>query len=154
MNSGKNSDLGSMGRFTKILINLAVTLAVGFLLFYVTLPAINLHSADFYTFAGTLCAVYIVCAIITSGFRNPGGISAYFGFVKSQCKIPAAVIILLVAVFAVGSLSSAVFFRAGAYSRLITLKQGNFTQDVKEASFDKIPMLDKDSAEKLGDRKL
>ena len=34
------------------------------------------------------------------------------------------------------------------------METGDFTQDIEEISFDQIPMLDRDSAEKLGDRKL
>jgi len=38
--------------------------------------------------------------------------------------------------------------------RVFDLKEGVFTDDIDEISYSQIPMLDKDSAEKLGDRKL
>ena len=47
-----------------------------------------------------------------------------------------------------------VVFRAGAYSELLPLETGTFAQDIQEVAYDRIPMLDRDSAEKLGDRKL
>lgn len=34
------------------------------------------------------------------------------------------------------------------------IEQGNFTEDVEELSFDKIPLLDRDTAALLGDRKM
>ena len=34
------------------------------------------------------------------------------------------------------------------------VEQGNFTEDVEELSFDKIPLLDRDTAALLGDRKM
>ena len=34
------------------------------------------------------------------------------------------------------------------------VEQGNFTEDVEELSFDKIPLLDRDTAVLLGDRKM
>ena len=46
----------------KILTNLLVTLAVGGAYFYVSLPALNLQSNDFYSFMILLCVVYVVSA--------------------------------------------------------------------------------------------
>ena len=45
-------------------------------------------------------------------------------------------------------------FRAGSYRDLLTVETGDFAADIKEISYDQIPMLDRDSAEKLGNRKL
>ena len=41
----------------RVLTNIAVTLAVGFLYFYFELPALNLQSPDFYTFVLLLCDI-------------------------------------------------------------------------------------------------
>ena len=60
------------GPVTRVLINLIVTLVVGFLYFYFELPALNLQSPDFYVFILLLCAVYCVCAVLTSGFQGQG----------------------------------------------------------------------------------
>ena len=43
--------------FTRTLINLAVTVLVGLVYFYVELPALNPHAEDFYFFVFLLCAV-------------------------------------------------------------------------------------------------
>ena len=71
----------------RTLLNLAVTLVFGAIYFYVTLPPLNLHSGDFYVFVLLLCAVYCVCAVLTSGFQGEGP-KGYFGFVKKQCRVP------------------------------------------------------------------
>ena len=47
-------------QFGRTLLSLAVTAAVGFGYFYVTLPALNPHAGEFYSFLGLLCAVYVV----------------------------------------------------------------------------------------------
>jgi hypothetical protein len=44
--------------------------------------------------------------------------------------------------------------RASSYSKLLTLETGDFTAEVEEISYDQIPMLDADSAARLGSRKL
>lgn len=139
--------------FTRTLINLAVTLAVGLIYFYLELPALNFHAEEFYVFVFLLCAVYCVCAVLTSGFQGEG-IKGYVGFVKKQCTIPFLLILALIAAIALGAISSWVVLRAGAYSKLLPLQDGDFTAEVEEISYDQIPMLDADSAARLGSRKL
>ena len=139
--------------FTRILINLAVTALVGFVYFYLELPPINLQSPDFYAFALLLCAAYCVSAIVTSGFQGQGA-KNYFKFLKKQCAVPFFLAILLVVVAVIGSIAGSVIFRAGAYSRLLPVESGDFAAEVDEISYDQIPMLDRGSAERLGDRKL
>ena len=46
------------GPVTRVLINLAVTLIVGFIYFYLELPALNPQAPDFYAFVLLLCVVY------------------------------------------------------------------------------------------------
>ncbi len=139
--------------FTRTLINLAVTLVFGAIYFYVELPALNFHAEEFYLFAFLLCAVYCVCAVITSGFQGEGT-RAYFRFVRKQCTVPFLAVVGLVAAIAVGALGSWVVLRAGAYSQLLPIQTGDFTAEVEEISYDQIPMLDSDSAARLGSRKL
>lgn len=137
----------------RVLTNIAVTLAAGFLYFYFELPALNLQSPDFYTFALLLCAVYCICAVFTSGFRGQGA-GEYFGFVKKQCRIPFFLAIGLLVLALAGSLVGSVIFRAKSYAALLPVEDGDFASEVDEISYDQIPMLDKYSAERLGDRKL
>lgn len=141
-------------RFIRILVNLAVTALVGFVYFYINLPALSLFATEFYSFAGLLCVVYILCSLVTSGHGLRGGLREYVSHVKEQCIVPGLIILLLLVVFAIGSVSSWAIFRANSYKNLLTVEPGDFTADVTEISFDKIPMLDAQSAMRLGDRKL
>ena len=137
----------------RVLINLGVTLAVGLVYFYVNLPAINLHAEEFYGFIFLLCLVYCVCALLTSGFQGDGA-KGYFNFVKKQCRIPFFLVIGLLIVALVGSATSWVLLRADSYQKLLSVQPGDFVSEVDEISYDQIPMLDRESAMKLGDRKL
>ncbi len=139
--------------FTRVLINLGVTLLAGLAYFYVELPALNLHAEEFYVFVFLLCAVYCVCAVLTSGFQGEGA-KGYFHFVKKQCTVPFLVFIAMIAAIAVGAISSWVVLRASSYSELLPVETGDFTAEVEEISYDQIPMLDRDSAARLGSRKL
>jgi len=139
--------------FTRVLINLFVTALVGFIYFYLELPPINLQSPDFYAFALLLCAAYCISAVVTSGFQGEG-VKNYFKFLKKQCAVPFFLAILLLVVAVIGTLVGSVIFRAGAYASLLPVESGDFAAEVDEISYDQIPMLDRDSAERLGDRKL
>lgn len=147
MNPGK-------GRFQKVLINLLITLVVGAVYFYFELPAINLHNERFYIFFFILCAVYCVASIITSGIWRLQQQDAFLRSVKNNCKVPLILCAILLVLLLGGGLFSSVILRADAYSKLLPIDESNFTEDVKEAQFDQIPLLDRDSAEQLGNRKL
>ena len=139
--------------FTRTLINLGVTLLFGLGYFYFELPALNFHAEEFYVFVFLLCAVYCVCAVLTSGFQGEG-VKGYFGFVKKQCTVPFLVLAALIVAIVIGGLTSWVVLRAGSYSELLSVQTGDFATDVAEISYDQIPMLDEDSAARLGSRTL
>ena len=143
--------VGTPGK--RIAINTLVTLLVGAVSFSLELPAINLHAEEFYGFVLLLCAVYCGCALLTSGFQGEGA-KGYFRFVKKQCTVPFFLAAGLLALAVVGGVASWVVFRAGSYQKLLTVQSGDFSSEIAEVAYDRIPMLDKDSAEKLGDRKL
>lgn len=156
--SGKQKSRKPMGKGKSILVNLLVTLVVGLVYFYFTIPAINPQSADFYSFLFLLCVVYMASALVTSGFR--GGqygkprVGDYFRFIKQQCLPVGVFMLVVVAVALVGQLLSLPIFRAGSYRELLTVEDGTFSEDISQISFDKIPTLDRASAEYLGDRQM
>ena len=138
-----------------ILVNLIVTIVAGFIYFYVELPPINLHSAAFYSFFLFISAVYCITAAITSGiYRQAENGRTFWKLLKGSCMVPLVVIGAVFVIYVVGGLLSSVILRSGAYAKLMTVEPGSFTDEIEEISFDQIPMLDRDSAEKLGDRKL
>ena len=137
----------------RTLLNIAVTLVFAAVYFYVVLPPISLKSEDFYVFVLLVCAVYGGCAILTSGFQGTG-VKGYFGFLKKQCTVPLVVAAALVVTALVGAVIGWQLFRAGDYRDLLTVTDGDFAAEVEEISYDQIPMLDANSATKLGNRKL
>ena len=152
----------SSGKLGKVLLNLLITLVVGAVYFYVTLPAINVQSGDFYSFLLLLCVVYVVCALITSGAglhagdrSHPGSqLKEYVRFIKQQCLPIGILFVVLAVVVVVGQVISLPIFRAGAYRDLLTVEDGKFSEDISQISFSEIPTLDKDSANYLGDRQM
>ena len=143
-------------KLQKILINLAVTLLFGVVYFYLALPPLNLQAEEFYIFLVLMCAVYILSALVTSGMdlQGRGGFKEYFHFIKSQCLPVGILVVVLLVVMVVGQLVSSPIFRASAYRDLLTPDTGDFAADITQISFDKIPTLDRDSAEYLSDRQM
>lgn len=142
------------GKVKRTIINLLITIVVGLIYFYFKLPAINLHDPELYTFVLILAAIYCVLSILTQGLHKAESGGELWRSIKTHCSIPVIVCATLVVIYLGGYLISAPVFRAGAYRDLLAVETGDFTTDVKEVSFDQIPMLDKDSAERLGDRKM
>lgn len=141
------------GKLKRNLYSLIVTALVGFIYFYVYLPAINFHSEDFYGYIMLLCIVYTGCMILLGGFKTRS-VKEFIAFSWKQVKLPFIVFVVIILVTAVGSLFGLVIFRASAYSALMPITTGDFTEDVAEISMDQIPMLDEASANTLANRKL
>ena len=148
-------------RFGRTLLSLAVTAAVGFGYFYVTLPALNPHAGEFYSFLGLLCAVYVVCVFLLSGaphdnvIRTPKEkLREWLKFIKSRCLPVGLLFVAVVIMAAVGNVVSMPLLRAAAYRDLLTVQTGDFASDVAQISFNEIPTLDRTSAEFLGDRQM
>ena len=77
-------------------------------------------------------------------------------FIKSNKVVKSLVILLLalVAIYVIGDVLSSPIINAKKYQQLMTVEERVFTDDIKQADYATIPLLDKDSAELLGDRKM
>ncbi len=155
-NANSKQDRKPTSKFRKVLTNLLVTLLAGVVYFYISLPAINFQSPDFYAFIFFLCAVYIVLALVTSGFdiKSSSGFKDYLRFIKSQCLPVGILLIALIVVTVAGQIISSPIFRASEYRDLLAAPTGDFISEVSQISFEEIPTLDKDSANYLGDRQM
>ena len=142
---------GPKSKLGAVLQSLLITAVVGFIYFYVSLPALNLQDSNFYVFVFVLCLVFVISALFTTGFHmDPGGgLKEYFRFIKSQCLPVGILMAALILVGVVGSVISMPLFRASAYRQLLQVEEGDFSTDVKEISFNEIPLLDEDSARYL-----
>ena len=151
-----------MGRAGSLLVSLLITATVGFAYFYVSLPAINPQSGDFYSFLLLLCLVYTISVFALSVkpaddnvVRTPKEkLKEWFQFVKRSCLPVLILFAAIVAVAIVGQIISMPIFRASAYRELLTVQTGDFTADVAQISFNEIPTLDRASANFLGDRQM
>lgn len=141
----------------KILPVLAVIIAC-FIYYYIALPAVNIHAAGFWYFvigAGLLITIITGITSMTKdeGKSKQNTISNLLSKNKVS-KYMLIVTIALVAVYLIGSLLSSPIVNASKYQKLITVETRDFTEDIKEISYNEIPLLDKNSASLLGLRKM
>ena len=116
--------------------------------YYVALPAVNIHSSDLWMF---MIIVVLIVAAVYLGKKKPTRfeLKRLKGF-----KVIVAAGVLVVGAYLIGSLLSSPIINAKKYQQLLKVEEGEFTKDIEELSFDQIPLLDKDSATLLGNRKM
>ena len=136
-----------------MLISLLVTAVFGLIYFYVKLPAINMHTPEFYLFVYLLCIVYCGCNIFVTGFRA-SSTKEYFKHLLKKCTIPVAVVVAFGVISAIGGLTGSVIFRAKTYAKLLPIDAGDFSAEVEELQWNQIPMRDGDSANTLANKKM
>lgn len=136
-----------MKRRLKAIAVLAVIIIIG-IYYYVALPAINIHSSDTWFF---IFVILVAAAALYAGRRR-----MTLSDVKENkgLRLIGTAILVLGVIYLAGSLLSSPIINAKKYQRLMTVEEGEFTEDVEELSFDKIPLLDRDTAVILGDRKM
>lgn len=127
---------------------LLLAILIGFLYYYITIPALNIHSRGFWIFIiGGIILLFILLSL---------------AFTKSVAELPKSKIVKVgllvtgfaVLIFIIGSILSSPIVNAKKYQQLLTVEEREFSTDIKEVSFNQIPILDKDSAELLGNRKM
>lgn len=134
-------------------VSLAVTFVFGLIYFYVKLPAINMHTLDFYLFVYLLCMVYCGCNILVTGFKA-SGIKEYFTHLLKKCTIPVVIAAAMFVISIVGGFAGNEIFRAKSYAALLPLTAGDFSAAVEELQWNQIPKLDSDSANTLANKKM
>ena len=135
----------------KIAINIILTLILGAVLYYFMIPALNFKSIELYLFVVFVCLIYLLLTIISSrAFIKP----EYLPYVKRRSRVPGILILALAAVALVGWLTVVTLFRAKSYSKLISVQDGDFAEDVAEIDFSSVPVLDSSSANKIAERTL
>ncbi|MEG0107819.1 MAG: CvpA family protein, partial [Lachnospiraceae bacterium] len=131
----------------KISIVLAL-LILACIYYYISLPALNFHSTDLWFFIIFLIVVIIGIYMWRKRIGR--------GEIRESKPLKTMVVALLgvVVIYLVGTLLSSPIINAKKYQQLLDVKEGEFTKDIEELSYDQIPILDKDSATLLGNRKM
>ena len=138
----------------KLVIALLVVIAVA-IFYYVSLPAINIHATETWKFIFLILAVLFVLYIVRKA-KIAGQSKIELSFIKEYTglKIGVIVFLLFLAVYVAGSILSSPIVNAKKYRNLLTIEERDFSKDIQPVNFSQIPLLDKDSAAILGNRKM
>ena len=163
---------------SSMVIRILVSAALMFLLFYSMLPAVNLRDKNFLVFLILCILIFLVVNFLsyTKDFLQTLGSGRGVQMVKDEetgqfvfrrnsgkrsgvslgrpLKYGFIAIGLIIILMTVASLLGLQFFNATRYRDLITIEDGDFAQDVAELNMSQIPVVDKDTASRLGSRKL
>lgn len=122
------------------------------LMFYFTLPAINIQSAQFLFLLVVILGVSSLPIIsqTTRSFFTPGQFPKQF-----DLKLPTKFMGFFFALILIPIIGGVVFspiFLSSRYADRINVTDGNFSQDIAEVDLNNLPLLDKDSTQRVGDR--
>ena len=132
-------------------IRILIVLLFAFLLYYISLPAINFQNPAFYKYLFMI----LVCYIVTSGISLFDGgrvINKLRDLPKNTLIIVSSVSSIIVLIILINIICSPVFNSKSWSERITILEDTSFIEDIPEVDFNKVPLLDKDSSQKLGDR--
>ena len=173
-----------MKKFTSAFGRLFLSAVLIFLVFYTMMPAINLHDQDFIVFLIICILIVLAVNFMESILiflktvqqnrgveivRDPvtgrmvlrrkyadSSDSPFAGFkaMGRPCKYGTIAIAVLIFFFLIASAAGIQLFNASRYRDLITVTEGDFASDVAELGMSQIPVVDKDTASRLGSKKL
>ena len=155
-----------MKKAISVAIKAAISLVLMFIVFWFSLPALNPKSSDFWSFV-ILCAIIVLVVnfghAILNFFRKlrdnehqnvlKDGLHEFKSLSKPVIAIVAGIGISILMSFVLNIIGSQ-FFNSASYRDLITITDSDFSDDVAEINMTQIPVVDYDTAEALGKRKL
>lgn len=123
------------------------------ILYYFMLPPLNLTAPTFWVYLFlVITTVVLVNAISSIRFAGNEILS-----IKPAVGKPTKIILMIIgAIFAllivINIINAPIFNAKAYYDRIAINEEGNFTTDVPEVDFNSMPLLDKASSSKVGDR--
>ncbi len=135
------------------IINLIITIVIVLVSYYIFLPPLNFTAPEFWVFIFMMLGFYLLLSFISLGVfvSNHGHISTlklslFYKILLSI--IPVGIVFILIINFVLSPI-----FNSEAYSsRIIINQNANFQEEIKPVDFSQVPLLDKESTQKIGDR--
>ncbi len=134
----------------KIIKSLLITFIFGFIVYYFILPPINLSSFLFYFYALLLLGVFNFSLYLSSNFKElKKSTNTFLPFTSFSIVLGCVIVVLIIGT----NIILSPIFNSRSYANRININEDtDFISDIKEVDFTKIPLLDKASSQKLGDR--
>lgn len=125
------------------------------LYYYIALPPINVNTIAFWVFVILSLIAFTFLFSIAYASRNVIKVTnnSHFKDIPKIISIPVSIVMVIIVGIILVDLICSPLFNASSYSKRISVDEtGEFLKDIKEVDFNTLPLLDRDSSEKLGDR--
>lgn len=145
-----------MKKVTRNILIALVALIFAGAYYYVSLPALNVHSSGCWFFVMSLIIILMFVYAIRKrkDVIQPRQQGTFWIQFNIGLKVMGILLGVIVVVYFVGSILSSPIINAKKYQALLNVEERNFTEDIHEVDYTTIPILDKESASLLGDRKM
>ena len=144
----------------RIIVATVLTLIFAAIMFYITLPAINLQSEELWMYLFYCTVFFTIVKLLLDVMAHKKEnknvkISSKKLKMTKGLMITSCIVLIPVLILLGGTLVSSTFFHANAYSSLIEVPEANFADDMPETEVvNNIALMDTDTAIKMGNRTL
>jgi hypothetical protein len=135
------------------ILNIVIVLLIGVLGYFIFLPPLNVTSMQFWFFVMFLLFIFVILStfnkISVQVIRNKKFHYSVIG------KLPLLIFAVPILILVVNFILSPLFNSKGFSSRIAIVEdteENNFISEISEVDFSALPLLDKDSSRRLGDR--
>lgn len=136
----------------KIVISCFISLIVSLVLFYFMIPPINITSLYFWFYV----LIVLVIFAINISFTSFDGVMNNARFPKEVNRVLKIVSVgfigIIISIIVIDLISSPIFNSKKYANRIKIDESGDFLKDFEKVDFNHLPLLDKKSSQKLGDR--
>lgn len=134
-----------------LILRIVITLVITLITYYITLPAMNLHYFGFYMFMLYIFIIFKLTGIVN---LKDNVIDVFKGRVNLLKKSYVYIVILGVFILIplINFICSPIFMSKSYAERIEIDSSSDFITDIEEVNFNALPLLDKESSSKLGDR--
>lgn len=136
----------------RTIITAIIWIALILISYYFLLIPLNIQSVSLWVYFSIILLIGAILFIVPHLIVEKKGITLK-GTVKVSSYLLTAAVVVLAAVGLI-IIYSLPLFHAQQYATLIDKQDGNFAEDVAEITVDQVPTVDRDSAQRLGDRKM
>ncbi len=147
-----------MKRKLKVIL---ITLIYALIAFYFALPAIHWQSKPFYIYLISIIVVFGLVSWFTKTKLQDvvegvarGGSLKDLKYAKKSTKILGGIVVVAILILLLGDLISSPFFHSRKYQQLMNVQEREFSEDISQISLSDVPVVDRSSAVRLGNRKL
>ncbi|MBR1376189.1 MAG: hypothetical protein IJ565_00010 [Bacilli bacterium] len=133
------------------ILSIIVEIVIALVAYYLFLPVINPTAFSFWAFVIFIIIEVWIISSFSSIINSRLKLSRLKDLPKMTLFSMSAIAIIIMGTIIIDIIVGPIF-NAKSYSERISVVEGVFQEDIEEVDFSKVPLLDKASSEKVGDR--